>query len=41
MRDDIIDMTIIYGRRIKNKLPIRKIYEQEENTEEFKTERRR
>jgi hypothetical protein len=37
MRDDIIDMTIIYGRRIENKLPIRKIYEYEENTEELIT----
>ena len=37
MRDDIIDMTIIYRRRIENKLPIRKIYEYEENTEHLIT----
>jgi hypothetical protein len=37
MRDDIIDMRIITRRRIKNELPIRKIYEYEENTEDLIT----
>jgi hypothetical protein len=33
MRDDIIDMTIITRRSIKNELSIRRIYEYEENVE--------